>query len=147
MHLDSFAFYVSLLRKHFVSYCSERFAELGITYSQMFILIFIGKRQECSPKEVSEFLKLDAGQLNRTLSKLMEGGLILQRKNDKDRRANILCLTDKGKDIVTTIHNLFYEWDQIALSQFDTDNRQEMMGFLKQIIFNLNHKTGGNEYV
>lgn len=138
MHIDSFAFYISALRKNFVTYCSEKFLELGITYGQLFVLIYIGKKKECSPKEISEFLKLDAGQLNRTLSKLIENSFIIQRKNNNDRRANIVSLTEKGKKVFEESHNIFYEWDNMVLSKIDDNSRQELMDSMKIVAFKAN---------
>lgn len=137
MPVDSLAFYVSILRKHFLAYCSQRFAEFGVTYSQLFVLIYIGKRNECSPKEISELLKLDAGQLNRTLCKLQKKGLVEQRKNLNDRRSNIVCLTLAGQKIFEDSHTLFLEWDQIVLSQIDAACGQNLLSSLQIIVSNL----------
>ena len=93
---ESFAFYVSVLRKYFTQYCTEKLAEINVTYGQLFILIFVGKKETCSPKEISLALKLDAGHLNRTLSKLIENGLLKQKESTKDKQANIISLTPKA---------------------------------------------------
>ena len=69
---ESFAVYISIIRKYFVSYCTEKISNFGVTYTQLFVLIYIGKNNECSPKEIVEYLKIDAGQLNRILTKLLE---------------------------------------------------------------------------
>lgn len=65
MNNESFAFYIAILRKYFVSYCTEKISSFGVTYSQLFVLIYISKKNECSYKEIVEYLKIDAGQLNR----------------------------------------------------------------------------------
>lgn len=139
MHLKSFAFYIALLRKDFVAYCSERLAELGVTYGQLFILIYISKRRECSPKDICEFLKLDAGQMNRTLSKLIENDCITQRKSTKDKRANIVSLTEKGSKIVEISHSLFYQWDEKVLAGMDETNRQTLLEYMQSITLHQNY--------
>ena len=140
MALESFAFYVSLLRKDFTAYCFERFQELGITRGQLFVLLCIHKKEECSPKEISAFLHLDAGQLNRILTKLLETGFIYQRKNEKDRRANIVCLTEKGKKLVEESRSLFYEWDAKVLSSLEEGSRQNLMEAMKKISMDLHRE-------
>ena len=69
MKNESFAVYISIIRKYFVSYCTEKISNFGVTYTQLFVLIYIGKNNECSPKEIVEYLKIDEGQLNRNLMK------------------------------------------------------------------------------
>ena len=137
MQLESFAFYISVLRKKFVTYCSEKLAEVGVTYGQLYIIIYIGRKKECSPKEISTFLNLDAGHINRTLSKLIENGFIIQKKNTKDRRANIVSLTEKGKEVFEMSHNLFKEWDKEILSSLEDDEIEKIMDVMKKITFNL----------
>lgn len=145
MHTESFAFYIAMLRKHFVAYCTEKLAELEVTYGQLFILIYIGKKKECSPKEISEYLRLDAGQLNRTLAKLTEKKLIDQRKNSSDKRANIVNLTEQGDRIVEESRNLFYTWDDTILSGMEEDRRQKLMESMKMLILGLENKYGGKK--
>lgn len=137
---ESFAFYISVLRKYFVSYCTNKMNELGVTYGQLFVLIYISKKGECSPKDITEYLKLDAGHLNRIITKLIEKDLITQRKNINDRRSNIVSLTDKGLLIVKESQKLFYEWDKEILSEIDDNSRKELMNLMKNIVFKLNEK-------
>lgn len=145
LHSESFAFYIAVLRKYFVSYCAEKMNELQITYGQLFVLIYISKKKECSPKEITEYLKLDAGQLNRTLVKLMEKNLIIQRKNSKDKRANIVSLTKDGMKLVEESHRLFYTWDEQVLSHIDDTSRQELMELMKKLVARMNDKDGGKK--
>lgn len=143
MNHESFAFHIAVLRKYFVSYCTRKIAEYGITYRQLFVLIYIYKRKECSPKDIVEYLKLDAGQLNRILTKLIEKDLILQRKSSQDKRFNILSLTDSGTKIVEESRKLFDSWDEQVLSVLDDDSRRELMNLIKKLVFGLNQKNGG----
>lgn len=132
---ESFAFYISVLRKNFTQYCLEKLSEVGVTYGQLYIIIYLGKKGQCSPMEISKSLSLDAGHLTRTLSKLMKNDLINQTKNMSDRRANIVSLTEKGMQIFEMSHNLFYQWDEMILSSMDESDRQKLMEFMKKITF------------
>ena len=135
---ESFAFYVTVLRKLFTQFCTEKLAEINVTYGQLFILIFVGKKETCSPKEISLALKLDAGHLNRTLSKLTENGLLKQKKNEKDKRANIIGLTPKGQKAFEMSHDLFYEWDKVILNPLSDNEKQNLMELMKKIAFSQN---------
>ena len=95
----------------------------------------MGKKEKCSPKTLSTILKLDAGQLNRTILTLTKNGFLIQEKNQQDRRANILSLTDKGKQVFEMSHNLFYQWDEGALAPLSAAERQELLKLVKKIVF------------
>lgn len=145
MSMDSFAFYISVLRKHFLAYCTDKLSGYDITYGQLFVLIYISKKNQCSPKQITEYLKLDAGQLNRILGKLIEKALIEQRKSKEDKRVNIVTVTENGRKIVEESRQFFYEWDQEILSEVDDTSRQELLDCMKKIVFRLYDKNGGKE--
>lgn len=133
---DSFAFYVSILRKEFMKYSFEVLSEKNITQGQMFVLVYVGKRVECSPKEISTSLKIDAGHLNRTIAKLEENGFLNQRVNEHDRRAKILSLTDKGKEIFKMSYDLFYQWDDRIFEGVTEEEHKELMRIIRKISVN-----------
>ncbi len=94
-----------------------------------------------SKRNILHFLHLDAGQLNRILAKLLETGFIYQRKNEKDRRANIVCLTEKGENLVEESRSLFYAWDEKVLSSLEEGSRQNLMEAMKKISMDLHRET------
>lgn len=131
--IETFAFNISTLRKQFTKYCNDRLNELGISYGQLYIIIFIGRRNTCSPSDISTGLKLDAGHLNRTLNKLIENEFIIQTKNPNDGRAKILSLTDKGENVFRVSKELFTQWDQDVLSPLSEEEKSTLMQLLKKI--------------
>lgn len=135
MLIDSLSFYISFLRKNFTEFCSEKLSEIGVTYGQVFIIIYIGKNEACSPKDISKALNLDAGHLNRTLSKLIENDFILQKKNENDKRANIVTLTSKGQEVFKRSYSLFDEWDDLVLSSLSDNEKDQLMTLIKKVAF------------
>lgn len=59
--MDSFAFYISVLRKKFTQYCSGRLAEMNVTYGQLFILIFVGKKGKMLAQRDFDFSGVGSG--------------------------------------------------------------------------------------
>lgn len=131
----SFAACVSVLRKQFSAYCSGRLAEAGVALGQLYILLYAGHRDGCSPKDICQALKLDAGYLNRELAKLTERGMITQEKNEADRRGRIIRLTERGRDVVQLSRSLFREWDEMILSPLDHEERQTLTHLMKKTTF------------
>lgn len=133
MEMTSFAALVSALRRQFVGYCTGQLSQVGVTYGQVYILICIGKRGACSPKEIGQVLGLDAGHLNRTLAKLAEGGFVEQEPDPKDRRARVVRLTPKGEEIFALSHEVFHQWDEEVLAPLSTQEREQLMGYLQKL--------------
>lgn len=145
MNIESFAFYVSVLRKNFLGYCSEKLSDMGLTYSQLFIIIHIGKHTQCTPKSISEYLKLDAGQLNRSLAKLAEDNFINQIKSEKDKRVTILTLTEKGERVFKESHEIFFQWDEEILAELDSSSKEKLMDVMKKLALTANEKRKDKE--
>ncbi|MDO5135512.1 MAG: MarR family transcriptional regulator [Eubacteriales bacterium] len=127
---DSLAFHISILRKCFTRYCTEELARMGVTYGQIFVLIYLGKYESCAPKELAHALDMDPGYLNRTIAKLSENGFLKRRKNEKDRRANVLTLTPKGRAVYDKSHQLFYQWDDLAFSSLTPQEKETLLALL-----------------
>lgn len=133
--IDSFALYISFLKKQFSQYCSKRLMEKGVTFSQLFIIIFVGKKESCTPKEICQGLNLDAGHLNRTINKLVENDILIQKKNANDKRSNIITLSNKGKEVLEMSYALFYEWDNVLLDCLDESEKEMLIKIMRKIVF------------
>lgn len=129
---DTLTYWMILYKKRFTYYCQQELMKMNMTYGQLFIVIYIGKHENCSPKELGEALHLDAGHVNRTLHKLIENGFIIQKKNPLDKRANILKLTDQGYEAFCRSYQMFFEFDDIMLEKLDDEERQLLIQLLKK---------------
>lgn len=143
MLLDSFAFCVSVLRKKFAAFCTERLSQMDVTYGQLYIILFLGKRESCSPKDISTALHLDAGHLNRTLAKMVTENLVVQTKSTVDKRASVVQLTAHGRQVYEKSRNLFQEWDTTALEMLTEEEKQTLMQLIRKVVFykNETHNT------
>lgn len=48
--LQSFAYYVSILRKDFTEYCSNQLSGAGLSPGQLYFILYVGKHPGC-PRE------------------------------------------------------------------------------------------------
>ena len=133
MIADSFSYYISVYKKLFFNYCVEQTAEYQLTHGQLFIITYIGKKFECSPKEIAEVFKFDAGQLNRTLSRLIDRDFISERKNEHDRRSKVLSLTEKGHMVYQKCYDLFYSFDDKVLACLSAAERKTIIALMNKI--------------
>lgn len=143
--MDSFAYYISALRRDFLDYCTKRLSEFDVTYGQLFVLIYISKKGQCTPKEIAKNMKLDAGYLNRMIGKFVEKNFILYEKSETDKRVNIITLTEAGKKVVDVSRQCFVEWDQKVLSELETEKKKDLLKLIKQIALQIDGN-GGNYY-
>jgi DNA-binding MarR family transcriptional regulator len=91
-----------LLRNHI----DHRAKERGTTRAQWIVLFRLRQNEGLSQVDLAEVLELQPISLVRLLDRLVEHGLLERRHDPKDRRANRLFLTAKGKRLVDDLDSL-----------------------------------------
>ena len=91
-----------LLRNHI----DHRAKERGTTRAQWIVLFRLRQNEGLSQVDLADVLELQPISLVRLLDRLVEHGLLERRHDPKDRRANRLFLTAKGKRLVDDLDSL-----------------------------------------
>ena len=91
-----------LLRNHI----DHRAKERGTTRAQWIVLFRLRQNEGLSQVDLADVLELQPISLVRLLDRLVEHGLLERRHDPKDRRANRLFLTAKGKRLVDDLDGL-----------------------------------------
>lgn len=125
--LHSFTYCLMNLRRNFIAFCNHKLQDIGLTQGQLLFIIYIGKHENSSPKELVEELQLDHGYVARTIMKLVENDFIMKTVNEKDKRAHILKLTQKGKEAFEISYDLFIQRDQVILGDYPEAQQNEII--------------------
>ena len=91
-----------LLRNHI----DHRAKERGTTRAQWIVLFRLRQNEGLSQVDLADVLELQPISLVRLLDRLVEHGLLERRHDPKDRRANRLFLTARGKRLVDDLDSL-----------------------------------------
>lgn len=80
------------------------FAQLGLSHSEARLLALLQHAGGEAPQDIlSNRLTIDRSNTVRALQRLAEDGFVLRRKDDADRRANLIRITPKGAKVVGKI--------------------------------------------
>jgi DNA-binding MarR family transcriptional regulator len=88
------------------NYIDHRAKERGTTRAQWIVLFRLRQNEGLSQVDLADVLELQPISLVRLLDRLVEHGLLERRHDPKDRRANRLFLTAKGKKLVDDLDSL-----------------------------------------
>ena len=80
------------------TYVDQRAREHGMTRAQWGVLVRLERQEGMTQAEMAEALEIQPISLVRLIDRLCEQGLVERRPHPRDRRANRLYLTDKGRD-------------------------------------------------
>ena len=127
---DTLAFYTSVLHRRFTAYSTRRMQALGVHFGSLFVLLYIGRHPGCTQSRLTADLGLDWGHSQRTLLKLAEDGFI---RREKQGRAYCLDLCEKGREAFDLAHQLFFDWDRLALQALNESEQAQLLGLLRKI--------------
>jgi len=88
------------------NYIDHRAKGQGTTRAQWIVLFRLREQEGLSQVDLAEVLELQPISLVRLLDRLVQHGLLERRHDPKDRRANRLFLTVKGRQLVDDLDGL-----------------------------------------
>ena len=77
----------------------------GISDTQCFILVEIGRKPDISVKELAGILRLDKSSISRMVEELVQKEFVERKPSKEDRRYVVLNLTVKGSERFNQIEN------------------------------------------
>jgi len=88
------------------NYIDHRAKTRGTTRAQWIVLFRLREQEGLSQVDLADVLELQPISLVRLLDRLVEHGLLERRHDPKDRRANRLFLTERGRQLVDDLDSL-----------------------------------------
>ena len=137
--------YISQLYRRGGAFITTRIDEYNIGQGQFMFLMELyiedGKNQE----DLSKILKIDKGTTARAIKKLEEEGYVRREKDNLDKRANKVFLTEKGMDIKEDIYKILSQWESIISQSLEKEERILMINLLKKVCLNIDIQEEYNE--
>jgi MarR family transcriptional regulator for hemolysin len=88
------------------NFIDHRAKSKGTTRAQWIVLFRLRQQEGLSQVDLADVLELQPISLVRLLDRLVEHGLLERRHDPKDRRANRLFLTPRGRELVDSLDSL-----------------------------------------
>jgi MarR family transcriptional regulator, transcriptional regulator for hemolysin len=88
------------------NYIDHRAKGRGTTRAQWIVLFRLREQEGLSQVDLADVLELQPISLVRLLDRLVEHGLVERRSDPRDRRANRLFLTAKGRQLADDLDSL-----------------------------------------
>jgi len=72
----------------------------GLSMHQFSVLMQLHHKGACGMSEISERFEVSPAAASQLVEKLVQHGFIVREEDPNDRRAKLLNLTDKGRDLI-----------------------------------------------
>ena len=110
---------------------------LGIGLAHLSPLMLLHRDGPMLQRDLVRGLGIGQPTMVHAISKLEEGGFILRRPAENDRRATIIELTDRGRKAVDVASPFLVEANEHALSGFTAEESRTLTALLRRLIANL----------
>ncbi len=104
-----------------------------LTAVQGMVLNFLGQEDEITSSELGKRTGLDSATLTGILDRLEAAKLIDRRRHPEDRRAILICLTAKGREIAEEIYELSIDANKTFLASLDPEEISTLHGLLEKV--------------
>jgi DNA-binding MarR family transcriptional regulator len=125
--------WISILYRQFQVYINNELKDLNITSSEYIFLIKLYENKELNQEELSSMYYIDKALTARSLKSLEGKGYIERFKDEDDKRAYKVCVTQKALLIKERIDEALKSWDKIISINISNDKIKEVSELLKDM--------------
>jgi len=115
----------------------RRAAALGVTRAQWRVLVRLAHNNGARQVELAYQLDIEPITLCRMIDRLEEAGLVERRRDEVDRRAWNIHLTQKAEPLIGELHHLGAELHADALAGISAADRKTTLDVLARVRANL----------
>jgi DNA-binding MarR family transcriptional regulator len=132
--------YISHIYRKGGTFITKSLAKEGIGSGQIMFLIELYKKDGRTQDDISNSLNIDKGTTCRALKKLEEENIIVRLKDERDKRAHNVYLTDKGKELKAFIYEVFDELEELMAKDISDEEKEVLIRLLKKICLSTSKK-------
>lgn len=125
--------YITQLHKRGRSFIVNEISQYGIGVGQIMFLFQLYQEDGLSQEELCEILDTDKGNAARAIKKLEEDNFVVRVKNEQDKRAYKIYLTEKGKSFKSGVIKAVEEWNNIIESTITEEESECLKNILAKI--------------
>lgn len=90
----------------------------GLYFGQLPILEIVSEKGRCTQKEIVEALKVSAPSVAVSVKRLVKHGFLIKNNDEKDQRATLVSISDKGQEVAKACRQKFNELDARMFADF-----------------------------
>ena len=109
-------------------------ATYGMTRTQWRVLANLGKFGSMTARDICTISHIEKTKVSRAVSALEEGCLLSRAISPQDRRAEILSLTDRGREVFADLGQKAIEYDLTLRAQIGPEIAAQLDELLRSII-------------
>ncbi|WP_094607317.1 hypothetical protein SPSIL_038910 [Sporomusa silvacetica DSM 10669] len=106
----------------------------GITLSQSYSIVEIGRAGIISVNLLTEILGVDKSTVSRSVDKLVNNGILVRDTDPEDRRSVTLRLSDKGQAVFEEVEKRSTAYFAEVVADIPDDKRKQIIESLQYLV-------------
>ena len=131
---NSAGFLANHMARLFASGLQRRIHPLGLAPAQFMVLLELWQQDGQTQAELVHRLEVEQATMANTLRRMERDGLITLRPSETDRRARVVCLTDKASDLQVAATMAAAAQNQTALAGLSEDEQVALIDLMQRVI-------------
>lgn len=115
----------------------RRASGLGATRAQWRVLVLLARQGGSRQVDLAEALDVEPISLCRMIDRLEEAGLVERRRDEEDRRAWNIHLTEKASPVLDGLQDLGQQFHEDALAGISPEEQSQALSVLARVRANL----------
>jgi DNA-binding MarR family transcriptional regulator len=128
---------VSYLSRSTQAYLAKRLEPYGIGSGQFPVLMALYHADGVNQETLAREQRFDKATITRAVLVLEEKGYVRRVRDETDRRAYRLSLTEKGRAIEPAMRAISADWTKAMLTGFSKEERRQLMEFALRMMENV----------
>jgi DNA-binding MarR family transcriptional regulator len=125
---------LAILHRRNVAYLNRTLKPYQITSGEVGILVTLYQGENRSQEELSTLLCIDKAAIARALSSLEQKGYVERLADERDKRCNRIVLTERARELKSTILPLIQGWSHHLALQMGDDAYTQLFDHLSTIL-------------
>ena len=118
---------IQIIAKSQSLFLNNRLKKIDINAAQFLVLYEIDNDSKINQEKIASRSNTNKGAIARSISKLEENGLVERKTDENNRRQNIITLTGEGKVVLDKAIEIFNEWEDSLLEDFEDKHHLQVM--------------------
>jgi len=128
--------WISILYRIGQLYIGSELEQYQIGKGQHAFLCALYQRNGIRQGELASMLSMDKGTVTHALIKLEQAGYIVRQRDQRDRRINLVYLTDKAKNIEELLFDVLASWTETLADGLTEEERSQTLTMLRRMAEN-----------
>ena len=125
-----------MIYRHNRIYMDEQLEDINLHSGQYTYLLYLYHHDGQKQEDIVKTLKMDKAGTTRALKKLEKTGYIFRKQDEKDRRGNLVYLTEKAWQVQPLLLSFYSGWLNLALEGFTESELDTLYHLLNRMAIN-----------